>query len=212
MTNVLLLLAILGMVIGVYAVAMPSLTRKGWRLPFASFFSDADEDEDIEFKTPFEMPRGSDVPLVVASPAAAPAEEIVPLPPVLRPEDIDEDDPTLTPLFEELVAEVEAQPLAMVAAHGVPAEPPAPHLMLVPSQSAEGAQAPEGTLAEPAAEEPQPEATAPESDDMMALFAESSDAGKGPNLVRELSGDISIADLMEEVRHLRELLDNQRAA
>jgi hypothetical protein len=47
MTNVLLLLAILGMLVGVYAVAMPSLTRKGWRLPFASFFSDADEGEDI---------------------------------------------------------------------------------------------------------------------------------------------------------------------
>ena len=136
MTNILLLLAILGMVIGVYAVAMPSLTRKGWRLPFASFFSDADEGEDIEFKTPFEMPRGSDAPLVVASlAAAAPAEEVVPLPPVLRPEDIDEDDPTLTPLFEELVAEVEAQPLAIVAPQGAPAEPQAPHLVLVHSQT-----------------------------------------------------------------------------
>src|SRR6185503_975846 len=113
MTNILLLLAVLGMLVGVYAVAMPSLTRKGWRLPFASFFSDADEGEDIEFKTPFEMPRGIDAPLVVASPAAPVVEEVVPLPPVLRPEDIDEDDPTLTPLFEELVAEVEVQPLAV---------------------------------------------------------------------------------------------------
>ena len=137
---------------------------------------------------------------------------MVPLPPVLRPADIDEDDPTLTPLFEELVAEVEAQPLAIVAPQGAPAEPQAPHLMLVHSQPAEGTQAPEAAVPEPVAEEPQPEAAAPDSDDMMALFAESSDAGKGPNLVRELSGDISITELMEEVRKLREILDKQRAA
>ena len=207
MTNLLLILAVLGMVVGVYAVAMPTLTRKGWRLPFASFFSDADEGEDIEFKTPFEMPRGIDAPLV-ASPVAAPAEEVVPLPPVLRPADIDEDDPTLTPLFEELVAEVEAQPLAVVAPQGAPAEPRAPHLVLVHIQPAEGAPAPENAVAE----EPQPDAAAPGGNDMLALFAESADAGKGPNLVREISGDVSITELMEEVRKLREILDNQRAA
>jgi hypothetical protein len=209
MTNILLLLAVLGMLVGVYAVAMPTLTRKGWRLPFASFFSDADEVEDIEFNTPFEMPRGSDAPLVVASPAAvAPAEEVVPLPPVLRPENIDEDDPTPTPLFDELVAEVQAQPLAIVAPLEGQAESQAPQLTLVPSQPADATQTTDATTAE----QPEPDVLAPDSDDMMALFAESSDAGKGPNLVREISGDIAITELMEEVRKLRELLDNKRAA
>ena len=46
MTNLLLILAVVGMVVGVYAVAMPTLTRRGWRLPFASFFSDADEEDE----------------------------------------------------------------------------------------------------------------------------------------------------------------------
>ena len=84
--------------------------------------------------------------------------------------------------------------------------------MLVHSQTADGAQAPESSVADPAAEEPQPEAAAPASNDMMALFEESSDAGKGPNLVREISGDIAISELMEEVRKLREILDTKRAA
>jgi hypothetical protein len=211
MTNLLLLVAVLGMVIGAYAVAMPTLARKGWRLPFASFFSDADEGDDIEFKTPFEMPRATDAPLVTASPSVAPVEEVVPLPPVLRPEDLDEDDPTLTPLFEDLVAEVEAQPLAVVAPEGAPADQAAPHLVLVHGQP-EGAEALENAAPEPLTEEPKPEAKATDGNDMMALFEESSDAGKGPNLVREISGDVSITDLMEEVRKLRDLLDIKRAA
>src|SRR3954471_1805083 len=137
MASVLLLLAVLGMLVGVYAVAMPTLTRKGWRLPFASFFGDADEGEDEEFKTPFEMPRNSETPLAVALQSAAPVAEIEPLPPVVS---IDlseiEDDPTLTPLFEEVLAEVETGPGPVAeAAQG---ESTAPKLVVVHSQPTEG--------------------------------------------------------------------------
>src|SRR5436190_17900850 len=98
MTNLLLLLAVLGMAIGVYAVAMPTLTRRGWRLPFASFFSDADE-EDEPFTPVFALPGRDEVPAAlatIAAPAPEPLTEEI-LPPPLRPADLDveEDDPTL---------------------------------------------------------------------------------------------------------------------
>src|SRR4051812_1974187 len=111
MTNILLLLAVLGMLVGAYAVAMPTLTRKGWRLPFANFFGDADEGEDEAFVTPFEMPRATEMPVTIASPGSAPVEEAEPLPPVVSIDLAEvEDDPTLTPLFEEVLAEVQAAP------------------------------------------------------------------------------------------------------
>jgi hypothetical protein len=214
MTNILLLIAVAGMIVGVYAVAMPTLTRKGWRLPFASFFSDADE-EDEPFTPAFDMPRAKDaaVAFAVASPGLelpVEAVEETALPPVLRPDDLDEDDPTLTPLFEELVAEIEHAPLADAARAASPdapaVEPAAPHLILVANQPAEEVQVPENAAS--AEDSQQPEAA---SDDMMALFAESADAGKGPNLIREAVGDVTITDLMEEVRKLREILDKRAA-
>jgi hypothetical protein len=203
------------MVVGVYAVAMPTLVRKGWRLPFAGFFSDSeDEGEDEAFKTAFEMPRGSDV-VLPAAPSAEPVEVPEPLPPVqtINLDEV-EDDPTLTPLFEGLDAEVAASTSepAVVSAEATeaPAGEQKPHLMLVHSQPAEAIQAPEATP-EPVAEAPVADPLAG-GDDMLSLFAEDADAGKGPNLIREAAGDVSITDLMEEVRKLREILDQKRAA
>jgi hypothetical protein len=46
---------------------------------------------------------------------------------------------------------------------------------------------------------------------MLSLFAEDADAGKGPNIIREAVGDVTIDDLMEEVRALRALLDKRAA-
>jgi hypothetical protein len=211
MTNLLLLLAVVGMLVGVYAVAMPTLTRKGWRLPFAGFFGDADDGEDEEFKTPFDMPRASDVPVILAPAIVVPVEVPEPLPPVVSINlDEVEDDPALTPLFEELVAEVTATDAAPAAQ--VPVATEAPHLTLVHSQPVEAVPTPEAAVPGPLTEEPQPNAVAPDSNDMMSLFAEDSDAGKGPNPVREAVGDVTITDLMEEVRKLREILENSRAA
>jgi hypothetical protein len=215
MTNILLLLAVAGIIVGVYAVAMPTLTRKGWRLPFAGFFSDAEE-EDEPFTPAFGMPRPGEAPIAIAIPspgAELPVEEVeeTALPPVLRPADLDEDDPTLAPLFEELTAEVEQAPVAEPAAiesPDVPVSQP-PHIVIASSQAIEVVQTPENAAPPPAADEPQePEAA---KDDMMALFAESADAGKGPNLIREAVGEVTIEDLMEEVRKLREILDKRAA-
>ena len=115
MANILLILAVLGMIVGVYAVAMPTLMRRGWNLPFASFFGDADE-VDEPFTPTFELPGRGESSAALVSVAAAsivpPPEEELILPPVARPADLDleEDDPTLTPLFEDLIAEVEQAP------------------------------------------------------------------------------------------------------
>jgi hypothetical protein len=209
MTNVLLILAVLGMAVGVYAMAMPTLTRKGWRLPFASFFGDADDGEDVEFSTPFEMPRAGETSMALASAIAAPVEEAEPLPPVVSIDLAEEeDDPTLTPLFEGLDAELTAEPAATEAS---PAEAAGPNMVLVPGQPANAAPAPDAIVTQPIAEEPQPEAVAAGGDDMLSLFAEASDAGKEPSKIYEAVGNVSITDLQEEVRQLREIL-NKRAA
>jgi hypothetical protein len=194
------------MLVGVYAVAMPTLTRKGWRLPFASFFGDADEGEDEAFVTPFEMPRATEMPVAIASPSSVLVEEAEPLPPVVSIDLAEEeDDPTLTPLFEEVLAEVQAAPEP--AADAAPADAGAPKLVVVHSEPAVAAQVPE-----PAAETPQPDVLAPEGDDsMLSLFSEAADAGKAPSKIREAVGDVTITDLQEEVRKLREII-NKRAA
>ena len=210
MTNILLLLAVLGMLVGVYAVAMPTLTRKGWRLPFAGFFSEADDAVDEEFEPAFEMPRASDIPAVVA-PSIAPIEVPEPLPPVVTIDiNEEEDDPTLTPLFEGLEEEVAAATTAETPVAAAP-EAQAPHLMLVPSQPADAVQAAEAATPDPVAEAPAADPLAPEGNDMLSLFSEASDAGKGPNLILEAAGDVTITDLMDEVRKLREILDKRAA-
>jgi hypothetical protein len=210
MTNILLLLAVLGMLVGVYAVAMPTLTRKGWRLPFASFFGDADEGEDEAFVTPFEMPRATEMPVTLTLPGSAPVAEVEPLPPVVSIDLTEvEDDPTLTPLFEEVLAEVQAAPLAALDA--APVDASEPKLVLVHTQPVEGVPTPEASVPEPVAEEPQPDAAAPADDSMLSLFAEAADAGKAPSKIREAVGDVSITDLQEEVRKLREILNNRAA-
>lgn len=209
MTNVLLVLAVIGMLVGIYAVAMPTLTRKGWRLPFAGFFSDADDGEDEAFATPFEMPRVSDIPAVIV-PALEPVEEAQPLPPVLAPRGLDEeeDDPTLTPLFEGLDDETAPTAISETQAPTA-AEPQKPRLVVTEAQPAAQAPTPDGP--EVPVKQPEPEA-APAGDDMLSLFSEAADAGRGPNRVREAAGDVTLSDLMDEVRKLREILDNNQLA
>jgi hypothetical protein len=213
MANILLLLAVLGMVVGVYAVAMPTLTRRGWHLPFASFFGDADE-ADEPFVPSFELPGRRETPAALVSVAAPsivpPPEEELILPPVARPADLDleEDDPTLTPLFEDLIAEVEQTPINF----GDESEQASgPHLTLVSPLASEDVK-----LAEKASETPPADDAlqlgTPGEDDMMSLFSESSDEGRKPNILADSIGEVTIKDLMEEVRLLQEFLNKKNVA
>jgi hypothetical protein len=240
MTNILLVLAIFGMVVGVYAVAMPTLTRRGWRLPFSSFFSDSEADDDA-FTSAFEMPHPGDTLLAAEPPPpideVAEVEETT-LPPVLRPADVadEEDDPTLTPLFESLDApdgidfgdtpapagEPEGAPSGQTLASTSAESPfktaapasgskPGPRFNTVEGVSAQGGGAMTNDTSQPTGDAPAAPEAAAGGDDMLSLFAEDADAGKGPNVILEAVGETTLDDLMEEVRALRAILDKRAA-